>query len=70
MTWTTDLPKAPGWYWWRPWPTADERWVFQIIDGLRVAGSRFVGLPAVAKVSQGHPECQWAGPIPEPTEKS
>jgi hypothetical protein len=61
MTWTTNLPKEPGWYWWRssrqePAPVK----LFQMSNGdlYSKAGLR------VHEFSLG----QWAGPIPLPEE--
>ena len=66
MTWTTDKPTVPGWYWWRrlnrpDWPVVASKIVL-VID-------RDGGLYQLSvgwhEIRDWYFECsEWAGPIP------
>ncbi len=63
MTWTTQKPTQPGWYWWRIYD--DEPWqVVQVcVKGDRIFHKR-IGSQFEIDTSKG----AWSGPIKEPEE--
>ena len=60
MTWSSENPSKPGWYWWR------DKGMFPRIRLIQKdRDSRlFTDTNVYAKFEKG----QWAGPIPEPEE--
>ena len=57
MTWTTDTPTKPGWYWWRSKIPHTDFWTCPTIRDITVSALLNDNLWG-----------QWAGPIPEPEE--
>ena len=63
MTWTSEKPKAPGWYWWRPVPHGGQIvFVFACNAGLCVDFGNGDAIPITSITYQ------WAGPITKPEE--
>ena len=61
LTWTTEPPKVPGWYWWR-WARYQQHYCIEVRDGLIVEHPRKV-LRAAKDIGG-----EWAGSIPTPKE--
>lgn len=57
LTWTTEPPKVPGWYWFKDGLFCKKGGIMRITD---------VWIEEIKKTSGPHD--QWAGPIPEPRE--
>lgn len=57
LTWTTEPPKVPGWYWFKDDLFCKKGGIMRITD---------VWIEEIKKTSGPHD--QWAGPIPEPRE--
>jgi hypothetical protein len=68
MTWTTEKPTVPGWYWWKPkqyYPVIVE------IYRLEVRGKHYLMIGNCNEHHEGdleYAEGEWAGPIPPPEE--
>lgn len=72
MTWTTTRPTQPGWYWWRRYK-GKRSYEVEVRNGRGVLrGNQFLEVwwngEMVAKFDQPV-RGEWAGPIPEPTER-
>lgn len=64
MKWTTERPTEPGFYFFRS-PLRERRIVKVVVDDY--TGALIVSGECVFnEVSNFLPECEWAGPIPEP----
>lgn len=69
MTWTTQKPTKPGWYWYR------ELEVGPKIRFPRIREMTYANGVLMSYSGMTHPsivantEGEWAGPIPEPTER-
>lgn len=66
--WTTEPPTVPGYWWWRPGPTANRGHLVEVFTykdefryrdhlGVEYTSERFLGLYA---------QSEWCGPIQEP----
>lgn len=65
MTWTTERPSQPGWYWWRrPNHMPSLCTVFGPPGGLLFELARDSEEPCA--VSKAYDDTQWAGPILPP----
>lgn len=62
MTWTSDKPTVPGWYWYRGYEDADR--VVHVMDN----GESLVACSFEFSESMFYLDGQWAGPIPAPEE--
>ena len=62
LTWTSEKPTAPGWYWWRS-PT-DRVMICDVYEWDYMFFVTTIGEPLRVGGMAG----QWAGPIPEPVE--
>ena len=65
MTWTSDLPISPGWYWWRA-ATRNKAVVKRVFFGASRKLVMEVGLSAEEIKRVGG---QWAGPLWQPSEE-
>lgn len=71
LTWTSERPTEPGWYWMRKLPFLDKPKI--VLIRLVSNGSLFVkryeaSMQALNEFVTRHRGCQWAGPIPDPQE--
>lgn len=65
MTWTTQQPTQPGWYWWR-WRNDKDPEIVRISTGAdnRLWMEEMENYPGATSLEKVHG--QFAGPIPEP----
>lgn len=62
LVWTSEPPKVPGYYWSR-----DDRVCFVgVVEAFRDCNSLCLFYPGNEVVEDIPPDCEWAGPIPEP----
>ncbi len=69
MTWTTDVPKEPGWYWMKTAklkPEVAKIYHSEFRHGLAVARAYHDGVERLDEFASGRRGVEWAGPIPEP----
>lgn len=66
MEWTTDKPSKPGWYWWRTEGSVEITRVYIMVWNEADQEVRpWCSWGWIAQL-----EGEWAGPIPEPTERT
>jgi hypothetical protein len=62
LTWTTETPTVPGWYWWR-----NNTGYEAVVNVVRMpAGQLYFYVPDVSK-SVESANGEWAGPLEPPT---
>lgn len=64
MTWTTDLPTKPGWYWYRH--PEHKEWIVEVISTGSAVNVRFEW--GWVDIFACHRHSEWAGPIQRPKE--
>jgi len=62
MTWTTDKPTTPGWYWWRSHPYKSGEHIIRVLDVLQVGHNLWAkGIGEITDLS-----CSWSSTAIEP----
>lgn len=72
MTWTSELPAVPGWYWWRHNGHIDHVTAYRQGGRIRIAegGGDVLMTYSLKQHAKRYPGSEWAGPIPPPAEPS
>jgi len=70
LVWATRRPEQPGAYWWRS-PASPGKVLAMIHEekaheGVSIFTSQCPCFFRWSKVKMMYPDCQWAGPLPEP----
>jgi hypothetical protein len=65
LTWTSEKPTKPGWYWWRRGHADPARLIYHGAEWDRIVD--FAGLDEPVTFISGHLiEGEWAGPLEPP----
>lgn len=72
MEWTTEKPTKPGWYWLKSNYAHSESSDVEVVWVFKNPGAKDCGVMSTNGwcVAAGKIAGEWAGPIPEPTERT